>query len=81
MPSIDVKNAKVLSQIIKAAREGQGVQAQDLADRLGLTPQYISKLESGTSTLFATRLFRVLNRLNIKMTLSYEPKKSDDSHG
>ena len=74
MPSVDVKNPKVLSQVIKAAREGQGVQAQDLADGLGLTPQYVSMLESGISTLFATRLFRVLNRLNIKMTLSFDFK-------
>lgn len=74
MPSVDVKNAKVLSQVLKAAREGQGVQAQDLGDGLGLTPQYISMLESGISTLFVTRLFRVLNRLNIKMTLSFDTK-------
>lgn len=81
MPSIDVKNAKVLAQVIKAAREERGIHAADLADSLGLSPQYISKLESGTSTLFATRLFRVLNRLNVKVTISYEPKKQADTRG
>jgi transcriptional regulator with XRE-family HTH domain len=77
MPSIEVKNARVLGQVIKAARHAAGVSAATLTDKLGMSTQYLSRLENGVPTIFSTRLFRILNSLRIRVVLTFEPRKTE----
>ncbi|MEI6622890.1 MAG: helix-turn-helix transcriptional regulator [Actinomycetes bacterium] len=73
MPSVEVRTLKTLGQVVRHARTSSGIRASDLADELAITPQYLSAIENGRPTLFSIRLFRILRRLGITVTLTYEP--------
>lgn len=77
MVTVDVKNAKVLGQVMQAARRANEVNAADLAESVNITPQYLSHIENGSRNLFVTRLFRLMHRLGITMTLSFSTPSKD----
>lgn len=81
MVSVDVKNAKVLGQVLQAARRAKGVNAATLAESINITPQYLSHIENGSRNLFVTRLFRLIHRLGITVTLTFHApsKESGES--
>lgn len=73
MPSVEVKNAKVMGHVIQAARQARGIKASEISERLGIAPQYLSMIENGAKNLFITRLFRIISRLGIKVVFTYDP--------
>lgn len=72
MVTVDVKNAKVLGQVLQAARRAKEINAANLAESVNITPQYLSHIENGSRNLFITRLFRLMHRLGITVTLSFD---------
>lgn len=54
-----------LSEVIKKARRDQGKTQADLADLLNVTPQYISRMERGVSTISKENAFKVGEFLGI----------------
>ena len=71
MPSLPARKPADLAAVIRAAREDSGTSQGELADRLAFSRDYMIDLESGKSNLYATRLFRVLHELDIRVTLEY----------
>ena len=71
MPTLSARKLQDIAAVIKAAREDAGISQGDLADRLAFSRDYMVDLESGTSNLYMTRLFRVLHELGIKVALTY----------
>jgi len=76
MPTIGITNFKDLGAVIKAVRESQGIRQEDVSDTLGFSRNYLREIESGKPNLFASRLFRTLNKLGIRLTVTYELPKS-----
>ncbi|GAA5191108.1 hypothetical protein GCM10023346_09810 [Arthrobacter gyeryongensis] len=72
MPSFEAPNPKNLGAAIKHARTARGMTQEQLAEDLGIPRLYLVNLEKGTSNLWATRMFRTLRRLGIKITVSFD---------
>ncbi len=67
--------------MIRHARAASDLKANAIAEEMAITPQYLSAIENGKPTLFGTRLFRVLCRLGITITLTYEPLRRGENDG
>lgn len=71
MPSLLARKPTDVAAVIRAAREDHRMSQAELADRLAFSRDYMVDLESGKSNLYATRLFRVMHELDIRVTLEY----------
>jgi transcriptional regulator with XRE-family HTH domain len=71
-----ITNFKDLGGLIKAVRQSNGIRQEDISDALGFSRNYLREIESGKPNLFASRLFRTLNKLGIRVTVTYELPKS-----
>jgi transcriptional regulator with XRE-family HTH domain len=56
---------------IRHYRLQAGLTQVDLADLVGLTPTYLSRLENGEGTEELRRIIRILKQLGVRMTLQY----------
>lgn len=68
----EVRRASDLGPIIAGVREARGIRQVDLADELGFARSYLASLESGRPVIQLNRLFRVLRRLGIRITVSFD---------
>lgn len=59
-----------LGAAIKHYREEAGLTQAELAERAGIHRSYLSELESGQETEQLKRIFRVLRKLGVRMTLN-----------
>ncbi len=73
-----VRDPSVLGEVIRAARDANGMTQADLAEAAGLHRSYLSNLERGISTDQTERLFRVLRRLGLEITIEV-PAPADGS--
>lgn len=80
MPTITVTKFKDLGSVIRAVRQSRGVRQEDLSESLGFSRDYLREIESGKPSLLASRLFRTLNKLGIRVTVTYDLPKQQ-SHG
>lgn len=67
------RSPRDLGAFVQQTRQEKGISQSELADQLGLTRQYVSELESGTPTLYATRLFEILTELGVSVRLERQP--------
>ena len=65
-----IRDGEALGQMLAQARYVTGMSQRDLAARLGVSQRYIWQMESGTPTMFTTRLFQAMSACG--MTLSAE---------
>lgn len=77
MPALTARKINDIAAVIKAAREDKGLSQSELAERLAFSRDYMVDLESGRSTVYTTRLFRVLHELGITLTLEYEDGRGE----
>ena len=71
MPTLTARKLNDVASVVKAVREDAGLSQADLADRLAFSRDYLVDLESGKSTIYTTRLFRLLHELGVTVTLTY----------
>jgi len=64
-----VRDPLVLGEVIRAARDANGVTQAELAEAAGLHRSYLSNLERGIATDQTERLFRVLRRLGLEIRI------------
>lgn len=57
---------------IRHFRLQSGLTQVELADRVGITPTYLSRLENGLETEQLRRIVAVLKQLGVRMTLQKE---------
>jgi HTH-type transcriptional regulator/antitoxin HipB len=80
MPTIEIRKYQDLGAVVKAARESRAIRQEDLSESLGFSRYYLREIESGKPNLFVSRLFRTLNKLGIRITVSYRlPNDRSDS--
>ena len=56
---------------IRHYRLQEGMTQAELADLVGLTPTYLSRLENGEGTEELRRIIRILKQLGVRMTLQH----------
>lgn len=64
--------------VLQQARDGLGVSQRELARRIGLSQRAISEMESGRPTLWARRLFELLDATGVEVTARWN---DDEEHG
>ncbi len=74
MSSITVRKQHDIASAIRDARERSHLTQADLADKLAIPVDYVGDLESARSTLYISRLLRVLHALDITVSLQYGDK-------
>ncbi|GAB3614459.1 helix-turn-helix domain-containing protein [Humibacter ginsengisoli] len=57
--------------VLQQARDGMGVSQRELARRIGLSQRAISEMESGRPTLWARRLFELLEATGVQLTAQW----------
>ena len=77
MPTLTARKLQDIAAVIKAAREDSGISQGDLAHHLAFSRDYMVDLESGTSNLYMSRLFRVLHELGITVSLTYGSDRAE----
>ncbi len=74
--STKLKNMKdIISQKLKNARTLKGFSQQELADRIGISKQMISKYEKGDSIPTSTVLLKFKKQLNVSLSYFFKPNK------
>lgn len=74
----DVRMPEDLGQVIADRRRVLGKNQAVLANEVGLSRDYLSKLERGRSSLVTNHVFRILRRMGATITISFD---DDDAHG
>ncbi|HEY5224935.1 MAG TPA: helix-turn-helix domain-containing protein [Microbacteriaceae bacterium] len=82
MPSIEVRTFRDLGAVVKAVRSARAIRQEDLAESLGFSRDYLRGIEDGKPNLYVARLFRTLNRLGIRVSVTFElPQAGDTTNG
>ncbi|MGD0255542.1 MAG: helix-turn-helix transcriptional regulator [Acidimicrobiales bacterium] len=63
--------AASVGQAIRHYRLQAGLIQAELADRVGITPSYLSRLEHGQETEQLRRIIAILKQLGVRMTLQH----------
>ena len=66
-----VYTAASLGQAIRHYRLQAGLSQAELADLVGITPSYLSRLEHGQETEQLRRIVSILKQLGVRMTLEH----------
>lgn len=76
---VAVRSAKALGKELAQLRFERGYTQEELAERLGLTRQYLNQLETGAPTLVMTRLFELLRELgsHLEVVDDHRPERAD----
>lgn len=69
---------KQLGQILKGQRKSQALTQQKTADRVGLLPKTISKLELDTETSTIESLYKLLSALELELVVQSKSQESSD---
>ena len=78
MPTIALRRFRDLGTVIRTVRVSQGLTQDELARSLAFDRNYLSRLESGTPTMHVSRLFRLLDRLGIRLSVTYDLGGGDE---
>jgi transcriptional regulator with XRE-family HTH domain len=77
MPTMPVRKFRDVGTVIRAVRESRGITQEDLAESLAFSRDYLRTLEQGQTKLTTFRLFRVMDELGVKLSITYELEPSD----
>lgn len=66
---ITLHDAKSLGQVVRAVRKAQGLRQDDTAGSLGVSENFLGKVERGGETVQWGKLFQVLDGLGVKVEL------------
>ncbi|MBR1942492.1 helix-turn-helix transcriptional regulator [bacterium] len=68
-------NTKILIRLgkqLKIIRKEKGLTQEQLAEKVGIHPTYVGKLEGGKSNLSALLLFKISRALGVKLSEIFE---------
>ena len=68
-------NTKILKKLgisLKHLREQKGYTQEELAEKVGIHPTYVGKLETGKNNANVIKLFKISRALGVKLTDIFE---------
>lgn len=78
---MDVFNARDLGAAARQKREALGLTQQSAATRAGVTRDWLQSFEAGKPGVSLSRVFTVLNSLNLHLEVAESPDERDDESG
>ena len=66
---IEIQSAAALGPVVRAVRKAQGIRQDDAAGSIGVSENFLGKIERGGETVQWGKLFDVLHGLGIRVTL------------
>ena len=70
-----VRSARDFGLVLQQARDARGLSQRQLAAELGTSQRAISEMESGRPTLWARRLFELLDANDIELTARWSDNR------
>ena len=65
--NIPINNAAALGAVVRASRKAQKIRQDDAAGSIGVSENFLGKIERGGETVQWDKLFQVLNGLGIRV--------------
>ena len=72
MSTYQIRSESDLGMVIADQRRAVGLTQADLAERAGLSRDYIAKIENGRTSSVMTHAFRLLRRLGATITITFD---------
>lgn len=72
-------NTKQLGHLLRGFRKEIGLTQSQVADRIGLAQNEISRIETGDVSPTTDRLFKILSALNLNLVLEPRAQMADDT--
>ena len=66
---IEITNAAQVGAIVRTVRKAQGLRQDDAAGSIGVSENFLGKVEAGAGRVQWDKLFHVLQELGIRMVL------------
>lgn len=73
MPAVRARQPRDLAAALVAARRQRGWSQSELADRIGVSRDYVGDMEAGQFGLQLTRLMRLFGELGVEVSLTLPP--------
>ena len=68
---MNIRTGTDMGRAVVEVRRAQGLSARETAERTGLSPQYLSKIEAGRTTKVLEHQLRVLRRLGATISVEF----------
>lgn len=66
---IPINNASALGKVVRASRKAQKIRQDDAAGSIGVSENFLGKIERGSESVQWGKLFQVLDGLGIRVVL------------
>jgi len=66
---IPIKNSSDIGKIVRASRKAQGIRQDDAAGGIGVSENFLGKIERGSDSVHWGKLFQVMQGLGIRVIL------------
>lgn len=66
---VPIESASAIGVVVRAARKAQGLRQDDAAGSIGVSENFLGKIEKGGETVQWGKLFQVLEGLGVRIVL------------
>lgn len=66
---IPIKSSSEIGEIVRASRKSQGIRQDDAAGSIGVSENFLGKIERGSGSVQWGKLFQVMEGLGIRVIL------------
>lgn len=66
---IPIENSSAVGKIVRASRKAQGIRQDDAAGSIGVSENFLGKIERGSDSVQWGKLFNVMEGLGIRVIL------------
>lgn len=77
---IPIDNAAAIGKVVRASRKAQKIRQDDAAGSIGVSENFLGKIERGSETVQWGKLFQVLEGLGIRIILDVPESVSTCLH-
>ena len=74
---LPIENAAAIGKVVRASRKAQRIRQDDAAGSIGVSENFLGKVERGGESIQWGKLFQVLNGLGIRVVLDLPESVAD----
>ena len=75
--SMSIRSARDLGAAIAEARQLRGLTQEELSEATRVDRTYLARIETGRSVILLDRIFRLLRRLGVEVTVTLPEGRAD----